>query len=102
MKRYYLSVFCATVLIATFAIGYYTIPNQENGESELLLANIEALSQSTEDETIYDYRVVRCCDCWKGSSFQGISIIECEKYVWQIPAVKQNCKTTSCPKGSNC
>lgn len=101
MKHYFYVTFCTIFLCATLMVGYYTMPNSNQQENELLLANIEALSQSSE-EVIYDYKITSSCDCWDGMEFRGMAILDCQKYVWCAPMVKQNCSRRSCPNGSSC
>lgn len=89
----------AIMMCAVGAAAYLGIPKEQ--DSDLLLANVEALA---DDENIeYDYRIVESCSCWNSKgNFAGISIKRCEQYEWCAPLKKQNCSVTSCSGNSSC
>lgn len=87
------------VLIAT-ALCLKNVPSGGT-ETSLLLSNVEALSDDSNEKTKCS-RVIASCACWKGSNFLGMAIKDCEDYEWQAPMQKQYCSVTHCQSGSAC
>lgn len=98
MKRSFKVMLGLALFCVSGAVSYFSIP--ERHESDLLLTNVEALADN--ESSIYDYRIIASCRCWSGMSFRGMSILDCERYEWKIPMVRQNCRKRPCPSGSSC
>ena len=98
MKRSFKVMLGLALFCVSGVVSYYSMP--ERHESDLLLTNVEALANN--ESSIYDYRIKISCACWSGMNFRGMAILECERYVWQIPMIRQNCSKRACPSGSSC
>lgn len=98
MKKFLKIVFCAAALGVLGIFGYNVTSEDEDN---LLLSNVEALTQS--EVKVYDYKIVSSCDCWTADGiFVGMAILSCEKYEWHPPMIKQGCITRSCPTDAGC
>ena len=91
----------AVLAIAAVAAWNVSVNKQTEGFSTIMLANVQALAQ--ESNPIKCSRIVRTCNCKSSSNpFAGVSVLECEEYIWQPPMVRLSCSLTNCQLGTSC